>query len=101
GLCEIFRVFMSDYGFIERFKKEKDYHFRYVGYPHSKIMQNLDLNLEDYLEFLKSYSPNNPYLFQNYKIYYFEVKKNFKIKCSFHTVLSGNNYDGVIVTEKN
>ena len=50
------------YGFILRYPKDKTaitgiqyepWHFRYVGLPHSLIMQQKNLALEQYLEYLK------------------------------------------------
>lgn len=47
GICQSFRNIAPKYGFIERYKDEKkvitkiskeEWHFRYVGYPHSKII---------------------------------------------------------------
>ncbi len=47
GICQNFRNIAPKYGFIERYKDEKkaitkiskeEWHFRYVGYPHSKII---------------------------------------------------------------
>src|SRR5690606_38866221 len=51
-----------EYGFILRYPKDKTaitgieyepWHFRYVGLPHSIIMREKDLVLEEYIEFLK------------------------------------------------
>ncbi|MGN0475936.1 MAG: M15 family metallopeptidase, partial [Ruminococcus sp.] len=57
GICNEFRKAAPDYGFIERYAKDKEeitgishepWHFRYVGYPHSKIMQENGFSLEEY-----------------------------------------------------
>ena len=47
GICGTFRNIAPDYGFIQRYGKDKEsitgiahepWHFRYVGYPHSRII---------------------------------------------------------------
>ena len=52
----------KDYGFILRYKKEKEditkvdyepWHWRYVGAEHAKKMNELDMCLEEYVEYLK------------------------------------------------
>ena len=61
GICQEFRKIAPNFGFIERYKDEKknitkiakeEWHFRFVGYPHSKIITNKDLCLEEYIEYL-------------------------------------------------
>ena len=63
GICEEFRQAAPDYGFIERYAKDKEsitgishepWHFRYVGYPHSKIITEQVFSLEEYAEFIKN-----------------------------------------------
>lgn len=52
----------EEYGFVLRYKKEKQsitkvnyepWHWRYVGQEHAKKMNELDMCLEEYVEFLK------------------------------------------------
>lgn len=52
----------ENYGFILRYKKEKEeitkvdyepWHWRYVGSEHAKKMNELDMCLEEYIEYLK------------------------------------------------
>lgn len=115
GICQRFREVSVKYGFIERYKEEKKYitkisgepwHFRYVGYPHSEIMTENNLALEEYLEFIKQYKHDeNPYIFTignrkiliSYKEY---VDENTSIDLSDNDLykISGNNYDGFIIT---
>ncbi|MFC3904534.1 D-alanyl-D-alanine carboxypeptidase family protein [Clostridium disporicum] len=115
GICQRFREVSVKYGFIERYKEEKKYitkisgepwHFRYVGYPHSEIMTENNLALEEYLEFIKQYKYHeNPYIFTignrkiliSYKEY---VDENISIDLSDNDLykISGNNYDGFIIT---
>lgn len=57
-----FRQQMMNYGFILRYPQEKQeitgigyepWHFRYVGLPHSQIIENQGWTLEEYLHFLQ------------------------------------------------
>lgn len=103
------------YGFILRYpEKDSDTtgypytpsHFRYVGIPHSNIMQDKDLCLEDYIEFLKTYDFNSEHLYLsigdiNYEIYYVkaeETSTDIPVPKDKYYIISGNNIDGFIVT---
>lgn len=103
-----FKVNCINFGFIERYKEHKkhltkiaaeEWHFRYVGYPHSKLIDSFDFCLEQYIEHLKIYSKSKPLLYENYKIYYIKYEHNLKIKLSNNCLISGNNVDGFIMTE--
>ena len=70
GICEKVRQRAYRYGFIERYPAGKEqvtqiapeeWHFRYVGVPHAGIIRSMGLVLEEYLELLKSFSPDRPY----------------------------------------
>lgn len=115
GICEDFRKAAPDYGFIERYAKEKEeitgisnepWHFRYVGFPHSRIMLEKGLSLEEYTEFLKSYGENNRLIYRRLEgaeiqIYYVPAKEGETVISMPETEvyqLSGNNTDGFIVT---
>lgn len=115
GICNEFRKLAVDYGFIERYTKDKEkitgishepWHFRYVGYPHSKIMKEKNLSLEEYIEFIKNYSESKKYFFkQSFKtliaIYYVAAsgdKTSIHIPKNCNYQISGNNVDGLIVT---
>lgn len=115
GICQRFREVSVKYGFIERYKEEKKYitkisgepwHFRYVGYPHSEIMLENNLALEEYLEFIKQYKHDeNPYIFTigdrkiliSYKEY-IDEDTTVELKDDDIYKISGNNYDGFIIT---
>ena len=52
----------EDYGFILRYRKDKEeitkvnyepWHWRYVGEEHAKKINELDMCLEEYIEYLK------------------------------------------------
>lgn len=115
GICQRFREVAIKYGFIERYKEDKKYitkisgepwHFRYVGYPHSEIMTESNLALEEYVEFIKQYKHGeNPYIFTvgnrkilvSYKEYIGE-DTTIELKDDELYKISGNNYDGFIIT---
>lgn len=103
------------YGFVIRYpEKDSDTtgfpytpsHFRYVGIPHSNIMQDKDLCLEDYVEFLKTYDFNSEHLYLsigdvNYEIYYVPCEgdtTDVPVPKDKYYIVSGNNIDGFIVT---
>ena len=115
GICEEFRQAAPDYGFIERYAKDKEsitgishepWHFRYVGYPHSKIMQENGFSLEEYTQFIKAYLEDKKYLFEQahraeIEIYYVPAKDDktlIKIPENCVYQISGNNIDGFVVT---
>ena len=62
GVCGAFRRMAAQYGFVQRYRREKEnltgiaaepWHFRYVGVPHSLLMEANDLCLEEYAAFLR------------------------------------------------
>lgn len=62
GICQAFRRHAAAYGFIERYPAGKEditgighepWHFRYVGAPHARLMEENGLCLEEYPEFLR------------------------------------------------
>ena len=130
GICREFRQKAPYYGFIERYKSHKKsvtgiagepWHFRYVGYPHSQIIEDRDFSLEEYLQFLRNFSYEEEHFFpilngQQFEIFFVDmledVDKNLSVssfdasKISRQILLdedkvyqvSGNNKDGCIVT---
>lgn len=118
GICERFRQEAPRFGFIERYRKGKEpvtgiseepWHFRYVGYPHSMIMAERNLTLEEYISFLKcSTAPSRPFYYRDsftgsakeMAIFYLPVEEQTRTElpeeglCHF----SGTNEGGVIVT---
>ena len=103
------------YGFILRYPDDKtsitgvDYmphHFRYVGLPHSLIMYENNYCLEEYLDYLKSYTIDQPLTYTtddaSYEIYYYAANSNgeteVKIPKKDSYSISGNNTDGFIIT---
>lgn len=111
------------YGFIQRYTEEKasitgvdakTYHFRYVGQLNSEIMHKNNLCLEEYLDYLKEYSFENPLEYESengndYVLYYVAAGKekstNLPIPLDekgteYKYGYSGNNTDGYVVWVK-
>lgn len=103
------------YGFIQRYPEGKENvtgvkanpaHFRYVGVPHSYIMHDNGFTLEEYLNDLKKYTFGYDKLEYsvfgyNYEIYYVPVEGESTIvpvPVGESYSVSGNNYDGFVVT---
>lgn len=115
GICNDFRKTAPYYGFIERYAKGKEkitgishepWHFRYVGYPHSKIIEENGFSLEEYIVFIKSFSDHNRYIYHGIdstitEVYYVPVaddETEISLPDSSVYQISGNNIDGFVVT---
>ncbi len=110
GICADFRKLAARYGFIERYGKGKErltgishepWHFRYTGYPHSLIMQERDLCLEEYINGIKSFPYGGDHLlFKQTEVFFAEPEDALAglILPEECVQLSGNNVDGFIVT---
>lgn len=117
GICQVFRRNAPSYGFVERYPSGKEtitgighepWHFRYVGVPHSFIMEENDLTLEEYIDFIRDYPyQSRPYHYQNNRlnvtVSYLKAAQDGSIPTALDTNLpysiSGNNIDGFIITE--
>lgn len=62
GVCGAFRRVAARYGFIQRYRRDKEaltgiaeepWHYRYVGVPHALLMEENGLCLEEYSAFLQ------------------------------------------------
>ncbi len=111
GICQEFRSVAPNYGFIERYQEEKkeitkiskeEWHFRYVGFPHSKIITDHDFCLEEYLNYLKDFIyPSNPLKIDGYEIFYLPYQnEEDSIEVENDSIISGNNVDGFILTRR-
>ena len=115
GICEVFRQTAYDYGFIERYPKGKEnitgishepWHFRYIGYPHSKIIKQKGITFEEYITLIKNYNSKYKMNFtedsgREFSIYYVPAhsdKTEIQIPEDYSYEISGNNIDGFIVT---
>ncbi|OXB96802.1 MULTISPECIES: VanY-A/VanY-F/VanY-M family D-Ala-D-Ala carboxypeptidase [Bacillus] len=102
------------YGFILRYPSDKTdvtgiqyepWHIRYVGLPHSAIMQEMNLALEEYLDYLKEEGSISASIDgEKYTISYYPFFQNktidVEIPVNEFYEISGNNMDGVIVTTR-
>lgn len=98
------------YGFILRYPEDKTaitgikyepWHFRYVGLPHSAIMQENNMVLEQYIDYLREHgSFTEEVEGQSYEVLYYPVQQNrmIRIPANRRYEISGNNVDGIIVT---
>lgn len=98
----------ADYGFILRYPKNKvdvtgiafePWHFRYVGLPHSVMMEKKNFALEEYLLFLKE---KRHYKKQikgiTYYVQYVENMEVAHIPNTDQVNISGDNHTGYIIT---
>ncbi len=82
--------------------------FRYVGIPHATYMHNYNLEMDDYLNTLKSYTIEKVLTYTDdegvaWQIYYVPADRSGKTQISLTATpgsytISGNNMDGYIVT---
>ncbi len=110
GSCGVFRRLAAKYGFILRYRREKEavtgigaepWHFRYVGAPHAALMEKHGLCLEEYGTFLES-GPKHCALANGRRV---EV---FRLACPGELIeaelpegccqISGDNAGGFILT---
>jgi D-alanyl-D-alanine dipeptidase/carboxypeptidase len=116
GICQRFRKTASDYGFIERYPAGSEHithiahepwHFRYVGYPHSRIITDKQMTLEEYTDYIRKHDfQRNRFAFcgngLRCEVGFIRLDAGDVIEASIseHAAyqLSGNNIDGVIVT---
>ena len=114
GICALFRRHAARYGFIERYPEGKEaltgiahepWHFRFVGMPHAQIMTELSLTLEEYLEFLREYTPSRPYRWfdggSSLALFYLPAQGDTPLTlCGSPTyTVSGDNCGGFVVTQ--
>lgn len=111
GVCGRFRALAADYGFVERYQSGKEgvtgiaaepWHFRYVGRPHARIMCEMGLCLEEYVEYLRAYPYPERLLEVRGEVYEAEVGfagalDTLGLPDAPYQV-SGNNVDGYIYT---
>ncbi|GAA0440701.1 M15 family metallopeptidase [Virgibacillus sp. AGTR] len=101
------------FGFVLRYPKAKvhitgieyePWHLRYVGLPHSAIMYEKNLVLEEYLTYLKKEKQiATTYQGEKFLICFFPVSEDHPkilVPTDSEYTISGNNMDGVIVTTR-
>ena len=96
------------FGFILRYPKNKvdvtgisyePWHFRYVGLPHSVTMQEKELALEEYIDFLKKeQSYTTKVKGTTYFVQYTDRRKKVNIPNTANFKVSGDNENGYIIT---
>ena len=101
------------FGFIVRYPEEKyaytgiqyePWHFRYVGLPHSLIIQEHEFCLEEYIFYLDSFTAQGEHLFytdpqgKQYEIYTVNNTENIPIGSNKSYTISGDNTGRCIVT---
>lgn len=94
----------GDYGFIIRYTSFGErktgipfepWHLRYVGFPHSKIINESKITFEEYIEF---FEVGKFYKYENYLITR-QKTKNIFVPKSFHSaVVSEDNTGALIIT---
>ncbi|MCQ4087861.1 D-alanyl-D-alanine carboxypeptidase family protein [Saccharibacillus sp. JS10] len=100
----------AQYGFVLRYPAHKvgitgisfePWHFRYVGLPHSVLMQKNDMVLEEYLNRLQDQSSISTTIEgKKYEVYYYAPDQLTKLKIPNNRdyALSGDNRGGLILT---
>lgn len=96
----------GDYGFIIRYTSfgerktgvpYEPWHLRYVGLPHSKIINKSKITFEDYIDFLEI---GKFYTYENYLITRQNTKNIFVPKSFESAVVSEDNAGAIIITFK-
>lgn len=118
GICQRFREKAAEYGFIERYPKNKEditgighepWHFRFVGTPHAAVMKEHGFTLEEYHSFLHRFSyGQEPYHYighrQEADIIYLRSADlesghvELDLDAGKQYSVSGNNVDGFVMT---
>ena len=116
GVFSMFRRRAAEYGFILRYPEDKaavtgiqfePWHFRYVGWPHARLMEREGLVLEEYHRLLEGYPESGPHLrFQDrgrsFELYTVsrDNLEDLPRRLPGNTLCqwSGNNSSGAVVT---
>ena len=116
GVFRTFRRRASEYGFILRYPEDKTsitgiqyepWHFRYMGWPHARLMEREGLVLEEYHRLLEDYPECGPHLHFQEQGRSFEVYtvsrdnlEDLPSRLPKNTLCqwSGNNGSAVVVT---
>lgn len=116
GICQKFRQMAPHFGFIERYLPGKEditgigaepWHFRYVGFPHSMLIAQKHMVLEEYISFLREEtSPKHPLVFphgsQQIEIFHLLPEENGYVSITIPEnipyLISGTNANGFIIS---
>ncbi len=113
GVCRWIAENSWKYGFVLRYPKEKEsltgisyepWHFRWVGLPHAIAMTKNGLCLEEYINFLKTFTFESSHLLitygnTEYEIWY-EAGNTIHVPENAEYTFSGTNTGGVVVTSQ-
>ncbi|WP_337102908.1 D-alanyl-D-alanine carboxypeptidase family protein [Paenibacillus sp. YIM B09110] len=117
GEFAAFKSMAAAFGFIQRYKEgfeavtgiaSEPWHYRYIGVPHSLIMERHDWCLEQYLAYMKLFTAENPYEHWSdgkltAEVFYVKGSHSRSNEIPMRSDASGyewsgNNRDGFIVT---
>ena len=116
GLCQTFRERAADYGFVLRYPAGKEsvtgiahepWHFRFVGMPHSFLLSQENLVLEEYVDLLRGHPLGRPLCAEirghAFRISFLDARELAQAQLAADDAaplhVSGNNVDGYILTE--
>ncbi|MCM1120201.1 MAG: M15 family metallopeptidase [bacterium] len=116
GVCGQFKRQAASHGFILRYPAGKEavtgigcepWHFRYVGVPHARIMEENNQTLEEYTEYIKQFDSRlHPYCIRigGRAIYISYIPANseqtvIEVNEAAPYQISGNNVDGFVLTQ--
>jgi len=110
GITVWFRENAHRFGFILRYPDGsfeitrtayEPWHFRYISLPHSVIVFENEWLFEEYIEYIRNYTIDEPFLFAHegttYEIF-FTDEREIHLPLDSVFEISGNNVDGFIVT---
>lgn len=106
------------YGFILRYLQGKEditgyeyepWHFRYVGASHATYIMREGITLEEYIDIVHMYSIDEPLIIdgddgEQWCVYYVKAADNttsIPVSADYSYEISGDNFSGFIVTQKN
>lgn len=117
GVCRALRQKAAAFGWIKRYPKGKEtltqiahepWHFRYVGIPHASAMEQMNLTLEEYIDYIRQFPYGGEWLACPaaqgvIQVCFLKAEPNGITRftadphCSY--AVSGNNSDGFLITE--
>ncbi|MCL2223112.1 MAG: M15 family metallopeptidase [Oscillospiraceae bacterium] len=110
GITVWFRENAHRFGFILRYPDGsfeitrtayEPWHFRYIGAPHSVIVFENEWLFEEYIDYIRNYTIDEPFIFvyggTTYEIF-FTDEREIHLPLDSLFEVSGNNVDGFIVT---
>ena len=116
GVCREFGRRAAEFGFILRYPRHKEHitgiswepwHFRYVGWPHAILMEERDLTLEEYTQWLSRCPEEGEHLRcqaagRSFELYHVPRSRleglESRLPAGVPHQCSGNNVDGAVVT---